>query len=452
MSAENLPGLSRGREFPGGFGFWRAYDRGDYLAFGLLLLVAATFSAYALVNGHEVLAILVSIFPILGWLSSRPTIPLVLLGVSIPAFTSLTGNGLGSTGGSGYNASLSDFVLLLIGAGILLNWLTGKSEPVLRALRPVALPVLAYSGVMVIVLSVHFGLRASFKTGQRFELFLLPLIVGAFAALSGRHMRVLQGYVVATTLLAVVWPIDHLGLQKNPVGQLIANAILLLVGVRGLRRFFPCLALLVPGLVLTVSRGAIGGAAIGIMVIVALQRTRARPVVTRVLPLALLALAAFAFAPAAVQGRVTTLHAGTSTPGQYAIYLRQGFAKDAHHIIDEHPWTGVGIGNFYAADSVFSTTPVLDPHQVILLQEAEGGYPLGAAFLLLIGGTMLILRRMRQVDVGPAAAGVLIATAAHGLFDIYWVRGTPLLSWLLVGMACGGLVNLREAKPATQRL
>jgi O-antigen ligase len=207
--------------------------------------------------------------------------------------------------------------------------------------------------------------------------------------------------------------------------------------------------LLAPGLILTVSRGAIGGAVIGIMVVLVLQRTRARPVLTRVLPLALVALAAFAFAPTSLQSRVTTFHPGTSTPGEYAIYLRDKYARDAHEIIHEHPWTGVGIGNYYAADSAITTTPVLDPHQVLLQQEAEGGYVLAAAFVLLIGGTLLILRRMREVDVVPAAAGVLIATAAHGVVDIYWVRGTPILGWLLVGMACGGLMKVRRERLST---
>src|SRR5204862_998623 len=225
----------------------------------------------------------------------------------------------------------------------------------------------------------------------------LPLIVGAFAALTGRHIRVLQAYVLATTVLAAVWPIHHFALNKNPVGQLIANAILLLVGVRALRRLWPCLLLLAPGLILTVSRGAIVGAVIGIMVILVLQRTRAHPVLTRVLPVTLIALGAFAFAPTSLQSRVTTCHPGTNTPGEFAIYLREKYTRDAHEIIDAHPWTGVGIGNYYAADSAISRTPVLDPHQVLLQQEAEGGYVLAAAFLLLIGGTLLVLRRMRQV-------------------------------------------------------
>jgi hypothetical protein len=423
----------------------RRYER-EEVAFGAVVVVSCGVAAMALASGHQTAAIVASAIPIAGWFAGRPTAPLVLFGLSIPAVMSLTNNSLGSTGNGGYNTSVSDFLLLLITVGIVFKWMTGRSEPVLRSLRPVALPVLVYCGVMLILLAVHPGMRELLKTGQRFELFLLPLIVGAFAALTGRHLRVLQAYVVATMVLAVVWPVHNFGLNKNPMGQMIANAILLLVGVRALRRLWPCLVPLAAGLIFTVSRGAIAGAVIGIMVILVLQRTRTRPVLTRVLPFALVALGAFALAPPAVQSRVTTFHAGTRTPGEYAIYLRQKYAQDAQEIIGAHPWAGVGIGNYYAADSAVSTTPVLDPHQVLLQQEAEGGYVFAAAFVLLVAGTMLALRRMRRVDLAPVAAGVLIATVAHSIVDVYWVRGTPVLGWLLVGMACGGLIKLRSAE------
>jgi ABC-type amino acid transport system permease subunit len=55
--------------------------------------------------------------------------------------------------------------------------------------------------------------------------------------------------------------------------------------------------------------------------------------------------------------------------------------------------------------------------------------------VILIIGTSLALLRLRHTDLAPAAVGLLVATAAHGLVDVYWVRGTPVLSWLLVGMA-----------------
>src|SRR5919201_5858215 len=207
----------------------RRYER-EEVAFGGAVVVACGIAAFALASGHDTAALMTSVVPIAGWFVSRPTAPLVLFGLSIPAVMSLTNNSLGSTGNGGYNTSVSDFLLLLIALGIALKWMSGRSEPVLRSLRPVALPVLLYCGVMLIVLAVHPGIRELLKTAQRFELFLLPLIVGAFAALTERHIRVLQAYIIATTILAVVWPVHHFSVNKNPMGQMIANAVLLLVG------------------------------------------------------------------------------------------------------------------------------------------------------------------------------------------------------------------------------
>src|SRR5438876_3356013 len=100
----------------------------EELAFGAVVLLAIAVSAFALASGHERLAIVASVLPIAGWFTTRPTSPLILLGASIPALMSLTGNSLGSTGNGGYNASISDFLLLLIGAGIVFRWLSGRSE------------------------------------------------------------------------------------------------------------------------------------------------------------------------------------------------------------------------------------------------------------------------------------------------------------------------------------
>jgi hypothetical protein len=409
----------------------------------IAVAAAAGFVAYALASGHRLVATVASLVPIAAWLLAWPVALLVPLGLSIPDLHSLTG------GRGGFNLSISDVLLVLAGAGILLEAATAKSLPAVRALRPVFPAVIQYSLVMGLLLFFHFGAGNFAKTGQRFELFLLPLLVGAYAALKGKHMRLLEAYVVASTVLAVAWPFHDFGLQKNPVGQIIANAILLLVGVPALRRLLPFLVVLVPGLFLTESRGAIIAAAIGVVVIVVMHGLRERSGVVRGLVLAALAIGAFAVMPAALRERVTTLSASQETRAGYAIYFRDLYSKDAKRIIAEHPWTGVGIGNYREADRL-SVLPIEDPHQVILFQAAEGGYVLAASFVVLVAGTFLALRRMRRVDVGVAAAAVLLSTVAHGMVDIYWVRGTPLLGWLLVGMACGGfaLRRQREAAPA----
>ncbi len=60
---------------------------------------------------------------------------------------------------------------------------------------------------MILLIPLHLGLGNGIKTGQRFELFLIPLVVGAFAGLSGRHLPLLKAYVLSTTVLAVTFPV-----------------------------------------------------------------------------------------------------------------------------------------------------------------------------------------------------------------------------------------------------
>ena len=191
-----------------------------------------------------------------------------------------------------------------------------------------------------------------------------------------------------------------------------------------------------PGLLLTQSRGAIIAAAIGITVIVVMRGLPARQMAIRIAPVLVAAGLTFAVMPATTQERLTTFSAGTTTRAEYSIWYRDQYAADARRIIDSNPWTGVGVGNYGAANAS-SFNPVSDPHNVLLLQAAEGGYLLAAGFILVIAGSFFALFRMRSIELAPVAAGVLLSTAAHGLVDVYWVRGTPVLSWLLVGMVCG---------------
>jgi O-Antigen ligase len=401
---------------------------------GLALLVGAAAASAAIgrafVGGDALLAVAGCLLPLAVWSLSRPALLLVLLGASLPLLQSVTGGRLG------YQISISDLLLVLLSTAIVFRAATTGSAPEVRALRPIATPVLVYCTIMVLLLPSHFGVENVVQTGQRYELFLAPLVVGAFAALSKQHLPLLQAYVLSTTALAVVWPFDSFELQKNPVGQLTANAILLLVGFRALHRLWPCLLVLVPGLLLTQSRGAIVAAAIGITVIVLMRGLPARQMAIRIAPVLIAAGLTFAVIPAAAQERLTTFSAGTATKAEYSIWYRDQYAADARRIIDANSWTGVGVGNYRAANAA-SFVPVDDPHNVLLLQAAEGGYVLAVGFILVIVGSFLALVRMRSIELAPVAAGVLLSTAAHGLVDVYWVRGTPVLSWLLVGMACG---------------
>jgi hypothetical protein len=140
--------------------------------------------------------------------------------------------------------------------------------------------------------------------------------------------------------------------------------------------------------------------------------------------------------PSDVTARLTSFTGASGSSGAYNIDVRFQYARDAEQLIAAHPWTGIGVGNYLAGDAA-SGTQTTDPHDVILLEAAEGGYGFAASFVLLIGGAAFALRRLRRVELAPAAVAVLLATAAHGLVDVYWVRGTPVLGFLVVGMACG---------------
>ena len=144
---------------------------------GLLAAVAAAGVAVgrALVDGHASLAVVVCLLPLAAWLWSRLDVPLVLLGASLPVLQSVTG------ARSGYQVAISDLLLVLLGAAVLFRSAVTGSAPEVRALRRVALPVLVYGTIMVLLLPLHIGIGNPLQTGQRFELFLVPLVVGAFA-------------------------------------------------------------------------------------------------------------------------------------------------------------------------------------------------------------------------------------------------------------------------------
>jgi hypothetical protein len=412
------------------------------LSWGAGALAAAAAAGYALASGDETVALALGFAPLVVWLTTRPRLLLVPLGLSLPLVFSLTGGT--------YEVSIADLLLAVLGVSIAVEGAVTDLGTRLRcALLPLAAPVSVYLLVVSLTLVAHLDAGPLAATAQRIELLVLPLVVGAYAVLRGHFIGLLRAYVLGTSVLACIWPLADLGVQKNPAGQLIANAILLLVGVPQLRRLLPLLLALVPGLLLTQSRGAIVVTAIGLIVLTAMHGFRARPLVTRVVPIVILAAVAFAFMPSALRERVTTLRAGADTPAAHAISIRQEFSRDARRIIDANPWTGVGLGNYSSGAAALGLTQIEDPHQVLLLEAAEGGYLLAGAFILLVLGSCLALVRLRNVPIAPAAAAVLAATAVHGLVDVYWVRGTPLLGWLLAGMACAAAVQRRGAERAS---
>lgn len=365
------------------------------------------------------------------WLLVRPNPAAIALGASIPAVENLAG------GHFGVNVSLSDLLLLVLVAAVLGTAVISADAVAFRVLRPTAVPVLQYTAFVLVLLVAHPGFHPAIQTVQRLELVAFPLVAGSYLALKGAHIRLMQAYVVGATALAATWPFDHLQLQKNPAGQILANAILLVVGVPALRRLLFCTPILVYGLFATASRGAIVAGAIGLVVILLVQGIR-RPQrsILQALALAAVVLAVFSITPASDRARITSFGSKGSAAAAFTVRVRQNYRADAIKIAAAHPWIGVGVGSYLSGVEEFGLTSTTDPHDVLLLQAAEGGWLFAVSFVVLLGGVALALIRLRHVDLAPAALAVLVATAAHGMVDVYWVRGTPILGWLLVGMTC----------------
>ena len=371
----------------------------------------------------------------------------VLLGVSIPEIQDVTG------GHIGLHVAASDVVLVLIGARLLADAaVSTRRLGILSALRPVRVAFTQYGWLIVVLLVLHLGLGSADKSVQRLELFLLPLFAGAFLALRGDQNILLRAYVLVTTLLAVAWPVLNAhGLEgqfdKNTVGQLIACAILLLIAVRGLGRLVVCLPVLVVGLALTASRGSVLAVVVGVAVLsLVVGGQSRRTLVARTAIIVAAGLAIYQFLPGDVTAHFADLSGSGTSTSAYNIDIRYQYDHDAESLIAAHPWTGIGVGNYMAGQAALGAQTT-DPHNVVLLEAAEGGYLFAASFLLLIGGTALVLWRLRRVELAPAAAAVLLATFAHGMVDVYWVRGLPVLGFLLVGMVCG-LAARRKLEPS----
>lgn len=370
-------------------------------------------------------------------LFTSPRLAAIAMGASIPALQDLLG------GHQSVHLTASDVVLVVIAARILGDTTLLGPTFAFRALRPLRFPVLQYVWFVLLLLAIHPGLASVLKGVQRLELLLLPVLVGAYVAIRRDHMLAIRGYVAASTVLAVAWPMHlfHIQtqLQKNPTGQLLANAMLLLIGIRSLRRWLPCLPVLLVGLFLTASRGAILALLVGIAVIVLIQTgPKLRLAVARILPIGLAAIVIFQWLPTSVRSHVSELSANnTHSSAGYSIYIRDQYQHEAARLIAAHPWAGVGVGNYYVPGRIVNATSSTDPHNVILLQAAEGGYFFAVSFVVLLLGATLALWRLRRIELAVAAIAVLLATAVHGLVDVYWVRGTPVLGWLLAGMACG---------------
>lgn len=365
------------------------------------------------------------------WLVVRPRPAGVLLGASIPAVSTV------ASGHLGLHIGLGDLLLLLVFTAALGAAVLERDGSTFAALGPVARPVVQYCVFVAVLFFAHLGARDVLQILQRYELIAFPLVVGSYLVMRGADVGVLKAYVAAAAVIAVVYPFAALGLQKNPAGQFVTGAILLVVGAPRLSRYRILLPLLVYGLFVTESRGAILACALGIAILLAFRWMHSpRQAFATGLAIVTIAGLAFAVMPPSTQSFITTYGTQGNSHAAWNVRLREASWHDALSLIRAHPWLGVGVGSYANGLAQMNLPAVPDPHNVLLLQAAEGGWLFGVSFIVLILGASVALVRLRHIELAPVALAVLVATVTHGMLDIYWVRGTPVLGWLLTGMVC----------------
>lgn len=398
------------------------------------------FAAAAAIGGRSVAmsprtAILIAALPAVGVSLMFPAIPAVA-GTAVLAYPRSITDGLG-----GLQIAASDVLLALSFAGVTIMLLSGRAVD-LQPLKPLLVPLTVYLAALTVTFLHDPSLDGVITIAQRVELVIVALIIGAYLA-STRHLdRALLCFVIGASVLAMAATLfallrgaeaeGFLGVQKNPAGQAIANALLIVIFTRSIPLRPAFSVVLIVGLLSAQSRGAILATLIAVSFAAALATSGRRVRVIATIPLLLgIAYAAFSALPAAQQSRLLSL-----TPGaDYAAEARVNYAGDAIDLFQSSPLLGTGVGQ-YAAGSFSAGTFTDDPHNVLLLELAEGGVVLGAGFIVLVATSVWVLvRRRSSHPIVVAALAVQVSIVIHGVVDVYWVRGTPVMGWLLIGAA-----------------
>lgn len=409
----------------------------------VLIAGASLLVGYLAITRPQV-AILLAATPAVLFLIARPSWAAALGVLLVPVLHSV----VGSEGGS-VVVSPSDAVFLLTAIGIFpLLLLVPEWHARLPAMRTLFLFSLPWLAWLLVILAAHSSVHSAFKTMTAIEVTVFPVLIGACVLDKERARWALYGYLASAGVLAMLWigggPSSFAG-NKNAAGQHLAIAVLLtIVLARGRIRGYAVVPLFVVGILFASSRGAIVGLAFGIIALLALRGLGSwRRTALATVALSAIVLIGYNAVPLKVQARVqaiftasdrvTGVGSAVEQSTAYNLSLRKAYREDALRIVQENPILGVGTGNYHAG-----TGPTIssDPHNVLLRTAAEGGIPDTAAFLFMIGGTgLLLVRRLGRNPWAGAAIAIQVATLTHATVDVYFTRGIPVLSWLLVGMA-----------------
>ncbi len=333
----------------------------------------------------------------------------------------------------------------------------------------------------------YFALTNGLTKRQALRSFTNAIIVGSFGAglladffkLAGEEttMRLLSalgpfGYPTGTDTLrfiatTTIWRATATSVDPNIFGGLIMLGIVLLVGrfmgilsdadsdisekptwsaPRAWLVALPMLAIMVWALLLSYSRGAYVGTAVGVLFLGMLRYRKLLPLVAVAAVLAVVTLGTSDFGQHLLSGFLVEDKAAAMRLGEY---------KDAVNFISQYPFFGVGFGTTPGGSAI---TPDIDIYvgvsNIYLLMTLEIGLVGMAAFATVIF-TLVVWtwRRYRLATVTSQAwiattAAALVAAGVAGIADHYFFRFPHMVAmfWALLAMLA---ISARLAEPKT---
>jgi len=224
--------------------------------------------------------------------------------------------------------------------------------------------------------------------------------------------------------------------------------------------------LLTVGIGMSWSRGSWLGLGAALAVVICLRSKRAAPIVAvGFIAVAVgLAVLGTSWLPASVAQRLSDLDLYAAnvdlgrvevTDDNFAVLERLGHWQAGAAMFSDHPWLGVGIGNYAVAYPAYAPPHFYDPlghaHNIYLNFLAETGVLGGTAFVALWLAAFWLAWRTARSTAGNDAAlalgvlGTLTYLTVHNLFDNVFVAHMQLQLAVLLA----ALVALRRQHPHT---
>ena len=209
-------------------------------------------------------------------------------------------------------------------------------------------------------------------------------------------------------------------------------------------------AVIAGGIVASWSRGAWLGVAASAVAVLALYSLSGRVLI---LFGALTAIIAYPILPAAITARLSaiTRYFGVwnargvlVTDENFSVLERVAHWQAAWEMFADHPWLGVGVGNWDVVYSRYAIDQWFDPmghaHNVLFHYAAVAGILGALSYLWLWLGSLVaaFIAIIRNAGLNRAIAigvfGLLVHLSIHNQFDNLWVQGMPLLIALALSL------------------